>query len=82
MKRRIAKKIAKYAGTRPVRIGLVWRAGLVLSKWQNCYYGKSCEVMVNGIVRTGRIVCDPPSSATIILRDDGSVQRGGMYRVA
>jgi hypothetical protein len=81
MKKRIAKKIAGEAGMRNMPIGLILRAGKKLSGWRYCYFGKRCKVLVGGKEMHGMIVCDPRTSATIIKRQDGVVQRGGIYQV-
>ena len=82
MNRRIARKISGYVATgRRVKVGLIVSAGAALSGWANCFFKRRCEVITeNGERMGGVIICDPPKSATIILRDNGILQIGGTYR--
>jgi hypothetical protein len=51
------------------------------SGWgQYCFYGRRCEVLRDGVTVGGTIVIDKKQGATVILCDDGIVQRGGVYR--
>ena len=55
--------------------------GWFLSGWgQYCYYGRRAEVLRNGERVGGLIVIDERNGSTVILCDDGIVQRGGVYR--
>ena len=49
-------------------------------------YRKRVDVLVNRGNGTeqvgGLVVSDPPSSNTVILRDDGIIQKGGVFRPA
>ena len=53
---------------------------------QHGTYRKRVDVLVNRGNGTeqlgGLVVSDPPSKNTVILRDDGIIQRGGVFRPA
>ena len=66
---------------------LIWLAiGSRHPKRKHGMYRKRVEVLVNRGNGTeqlgGLVVSDPPSKNTVILRDDGIIQRGGVFRPA
>lgn len=85
MNKRIAKKVAKAAGTRPLPFRLLRAAGRYLSRTASEYdcWGRTVRVLARPYDRTsamnGEIIIDVPYGATIILREDGCVQRNGQY---
>jgi len=66
---------------------LIWLAiGSRHPKRKHGMYRKRVDVLVNRGNGTeqigGLVVSDPPSKNTVILRDDGIIQRGGVFRPA
>jgi hypothetical protein len=56
--------------------------GWFYSGWgEYCFYRRGCEVLRNSVIIGGLIVIDKKRGATVILCDDGVVQRGGLYRL-
>ena len=55
-----------------------WYAG-----WgKHCWYGRRVDVLLCGKTIGGLVVIDHRNGPTVILRDDGTVQRGGVFRPA
>jgi hypothetical protein len=55
--------------------------GWFYSGWgKYCYYGLRAEVLRDGKRIEGLIVIDKRIGPTVILCDDGTIQRGGVYR--
>ena len=85
MNSRIAKKVEKNAGRRELPAKLLRAAGRYLKTGgQYDYQGRRVKVPVKrwdfSELVGGELVID--KFATIILRDDGQVQRGGQYTMA
>jgi hypothetical protein len=60
---------------------LLLAVGWYYSGWgQYCFYGRRVEVLRDGKTLGGMIVIDKKIGATVILCDNGIVQRGGVYR--
>ena len=82
MNSRIAKKVEKNAGKRPLPPRLLRAAGKYLTTGgQYDYRGRRVKVPKSRLnfsdMVGGEVVID--RHVTIILRDDGEVQRGGQY---
>ena len=55
--------------------------GWVHSGWgEHCHYGHRAQVLRDGKEVGGIVVIDARSGPTVILCDDGVVQRGGVWR--
>jgi hypothetical protein len=62
-----------------------WKAtGWIYRNRKYSFYGKRVDILVdrgNGTEQLGGVVvCDPIGKNTIILRDDGVIQKGGIFR--
>lgn len=62
---------------------LLLSIGWFYSGWgQYCFYGKRAFVLRDGKEVGGMFVIDKQIGSTVILCDDGVIQRGGVYRPA
>lgn len=70
-----------------------WHGMYVIKKWvylaigwcysgygKHCFYGRRAEVLRAGKEIGGLIVIDHMNGPTVILCDDGVIQRGGVFR--